>query len=73
MKRIPRIILLIPTRRSYERGILRGIAQYAKLKGPWAIYHPREIYSELKWHDDVLHQMTSIDADGIISYALLKK
>jgi len=43
MKRIPRIILLIPTRRSYERGILRGIVRYAILKGPWAIYHPLPI------------------------------
>ncbi len=68
MKQLPRIILLIPTRRSYERGILRGIARYAKLQGPWAIYHPRDFYSERKRHEDLFHQMASFEADGVIMW-----
>lgn len=59
---------MIPTRRSYERGILRGIARYAKLKGPWTIYHPRDFYSEQKRHEDLFNQMASFDADGIIMW-----
>jgi len=66
MKRIPRVILLIPTSRSYERGILRGIAQYAKLKGPWVTYHPPHFYLEPKRRKDLFNQMMAFDADGII-------
>ncbi len=66
MKRIPRIILLIPTSRSYERGILRGITRYAKLKGPWIMYHPPHFYLESSRHKDLFHQMAAFKADGII-------
>jgi LacI family transcriptional regulator len=35
MAQLPRVILAIDTRRSGGRGILRGIAKYARLHGPW--------------------------------------
>lgn len=38
MARPPKIALLIETSSSYGRGLLRGIAQYARLYGPWSLY-----------------------------------
>jgi len=34
----PRVALLIETASSYGRGLLRGIARYAALRGPWAFF-----------------------------------
>ena len=35
----PHVALLIESSRAYGRGLLLGIAQYARLHGNWAIYH----------------------------------
>ena len=35
---IPKVALLIETALGYGRGMLRGIARYARLHGPWAFY-----------------------------------
>lgn len=43
---IPRIALLIESSRNYGRGILRGIARYAHVHGPWSFYtQERELHS----------------------------
>lgn len=34
----PKVALLIETASSYGRGLLRGIARYARLYGPWAFF-----------------------------------
>ncbi|MDO5309023.1 MAG: XylR family transcriptional regulator [Planctomycetia bacterium] len=33
--RAPRVALLVETARSYGRGVLRGVARYSRLYGPW--------------------------------------
>ena len=38
MTQTPRVALLIGTSRSYERGLVRGIAKYSALNGPWDFY-----------------------------------
>lgn len=38
MARPPRVALLVETSSSYGRGLLRGIARYAKLHGPWSFF-----------------------------------
>ena len=35
---LPKVALLIETSSSYGRGLLRGIARYARLHGPWAFF-----------------------------------
>jgi len=59
--RIPRVGILMQANRSYERGLLRGIAQYARLHGPWQFYRQlpqlsggmKPLQSELKhWKPD---------------------
>ena len=37
-ERAPKVALLIETASSYGRGLLRGIARYARLHGPWAFF-----------------------------------
>lgn len=34
----PKVALLIETSSSYGRGLLRGIARYARLQGPWSFF-----------------------------------
>ena len=38
MREIPRIILLVETARGFGRELLRGIARYARLHGPWSFH-----------------------------------
>lgn len=38
MVEAPRVALLIETASSYGRGLLRGIARYARLHGPWSFF-----------------------------------
>jgi len=38
MANIPKVILLVETSREYGRALLRGIARYSRLHGPWAFY-----------------------------------
>jgi LacI family transcriptional regulator len=38
MARPPKVALLIETSSSYGRGLLKGIARYARLHGPWAFF-----------------------------------
>ncbi len=34
----PHVALLIESSRGYGRGLLRGVARYARTRGPWALY-----------------------------------
>jgi len=44
MSRIPRIAVLIESSRAAGRGLLRGIARYAHLYGPWAFCRLPPVY-----------------------------
>ena len=41
MKKIPRIIVIVQTISSYGRGLIRGIARYSRLHGPWSFFSER--------------------------------
>ncbi len=55
-KRLYNVALLIETTRSYGRNILRGVADYARLHGPWLFHLPTEIHHALppieEWNGD---------------------
>ena len=36
--RIRRVALLIESSRNYGRGVLRGVARYAQVNGPWSFF-----------------------------------
>ncbi|MEN6384791.1 MAG: DNA-binding transcriptional regulator [Phycisphaerales bacterium] len=38
MQEIPKVILGIDSSRAYGRGLLRGIAKFSRLNGPWTFY-----------------------------------
>jgi LacI family transcriptional regulator len=40
---LPSVALLIETTRSYGRDLLRGINDYARIKGPWLFHLPNDI------------------------------
>jgi hypothetical protein len=44
MKRSHKIILLIPSAREYDRGVLRGLVGYAHIHGPWTFYEEPPAY-----------------------------
>ena len=60
-RRLPNVALLIETTRSYGRNVLRGVADYARIHGPW-IFHlsvdapMRTVPPKAEW-----------DGDGIIA------
>jgi len=60
MRRIPKVILLIESSRAAGRGLLRGIADYARHYGPWSFF----------WEPGGLEKawptLRKSEADGII-------
>jgi LacI family transcriptional regulator len=65
MTRIPKVIFLVETSRAYGRGLLRGIAQYSKLHGPWLFFMGPEFY--IKGIEHSYKWIKEVDADGIIA------
>ena len=60
MAKIPKVILLIESSRASGRSLLRGVAQYARHRGPWAFYwEPRGL-------EKVWPRLKRLQADGII-------
>jgi LacI family transcriptional regulator len=57
-KHLYRVALLVESSRNYGRGILRGIAQYAHVNGPWSLYaQERQLHSGIpawleRWRGD---------------------
>lgn len=57
---VPRVVLLIESSRSSGRSLLRGIADYARHRGPWTFFwEPRGL--EKAWP-----RIQSLEADGFI-------
>ncbi|MGD0260194.1 MAG: DNA-binding transcriptional regulator [Verrucomicrobiota bacterium] len=59
---IPKVALLIESSRTYGRGILRGIARYAHVNGPWSIYS-----QERELHSGIPGWLNQWRGDGIIA------
>ena len=57
-----RVALLIESGRAYGRGILRGIARYARTHGHWSMLH-----QEWTWDDGIPAWLTKGCSDGIIA------
>ncbi len=65
MTRIPKVIFLVEISRAYGRGLLRGIAQYSKLHGPWLFFMGPEFY--VKGIEHSYRWIKEVGADGIIA------
>jgi len=66
MAKIPKVILLIETSRAYGRGLLRGIAKYSRLHGPWIFYRKPLYYRRPGEWVRALSRQKKLEADGII-------
>lgn len=67
MKRLKKVILLIPSAREYDRGVLRGIVEYAQIHGPWIFYEEPPSYLKPPGAAERLEHMRHWKADGIIA------
>jgi LacI family transcriptional regulator len=65
MKETKTIILLIETTHSYGRGLLQGIAKYARHHGPFTFYREAPFYGRTS-HLKLYSRLKKLNADGII-------
>jgi len=66
MKDFPTILLLIETSRGYGRGLLRGIAKYSSLHGPWDMECEAPFYIKPVKKNTRRAKFQMKHADGII-------
>jgi LacI family transcriptional regulator len=62
MTKRPHVALLIESSRGYGRGLLRGIAEYIRVHGPWSVYLQRH-----DLYDAVPQWLRKWNGDGIIA------
>lgn len=67
MRRLIRIILLVDSAREYERGLLRGIAKYAQLHGPWSFYKKPAYYLDVSKESINIQEMRAFEPDAIFT------
>jgi LacI family transcriptional regulator len=65
MTKIPKVIFLVETSRAYGRGLLRGIAQYSNIHGPWLFFMGPEFY--IKGIEHSYRWMKEVGADGVVA------
>jgi len=63
---IPKVILLIETSTSYGRSLLRGIAGYANLHGPWMVYREPPFYMDFRGWKKTKQRLLEWGANGLI-------
>ena len=66
-KKLRKVILLIPSGREYDRGVLRGIIEYAQIHGPWIFYEEPPPYLSTSEYNQRLAHMQAWKADGLIA------
>jgi LacI family transcriptional regulator len=69
MNAVPKITLLIDLSSTPGRNLMRGIARYARIYGPWHLNHiARDFYDSSSRQADILKSLTEIikNSDGII-------
>ena len=60
-----KVVLLINPSREYTRGLLNGIAKYARLHGSWTFYRPLE-YREPRFRQRLPLVLKVLQPDGIL-------
>lgn len=72
MPKIRKIILISDFISTYERGLLRGIAKYSRLHGPWLFYKMPMVYLDPAWKGQKaeMARLQVWGADGIFTQSL---
>jgi LacI family transcriptional regulator len=63
----------MPSAREYDRGILRGILDYAHIHGPWIFYEEPPNYLHPPSRTQRINHMRKWKADGLITHQDLQK
>jgi LacI family transcriptional regulator len=67
MKRIKKVALLLDASRSFDRGLLRGIAHYVNLHRPWVFVRPAAFYERFSgFAEQSLAEIRRSKPDGLI-------
>lgn len=66
LKKAKSVILLIPSAREFDRGVRRGIFEYAHAHGPWNFYEEAPEYLQRLPPSHRLRHMRNWNADGMI-------
>jgi LacI family transcriptional regulator len=66
MIKVPKILLLLDSIREYERGLLRGIAKYSRIHGPWKFLRKPVYYMQSNSNRLIISQIKQWNPDGII-------
>lgn len=66
MKKSRKVILMMETSRTYERSILRGVAQYSRGRGTWVFYKKAPFYLRPNVGKVSLEKILEMGADGLI-------
>jgi len=68
MVKIPRVMLLLESSRAPDQGLLRGIAKYSRLHGPWSFYRRPPAYINSRHSNNKsLLRLKEWEPDGIIT------
>ena len=65
-KKSHRVILLIPSAREFDRGLRRGIVDYAHTHGPWIFYEEAPAYLQRLTPRQSLRNLRGWAADGML-------
>jgi len=66
MRPPPGVIVLIPSAREFDRGLRRGIVEYAQTHAPWIFYEESPPYVQTLGSRQRLRNMRSWQAQGAI-------
>jgi LacI family transcriptional regulator len=72
MKKLRRVALFFESSAINDRKMLRGIAKYSRLHGPWLFYSKRHPFYMTQghsiWEQKILPELRKWDPDGIIAH-----
>ena len=75
MKKIPKVMVLTEVRHEYVRKLLRGIAKYARLNGPWKFFLERSAsrsheksFDNIRTAKEAIKSLEKFQLDGIIMF-----
>ena len=66
MRQSYRVVLLVPTAREFERGLRRGVVEYAHAHGPWVLLEEAPDYLQTLTPRQRLRDILGWQADGMI-------
>ena len=66
MTRIPKVLLLIDSSRTAGATLLRGIARYSALRGPWTFFRNQPFYMQSSRKTSLLSHIKQMQINGII-------